>query len=101
MPRRVVSLGTDNSYPTTCKTTISGSTRNVTASTGKDGLLRLLDRDSKDTIYSVPFTNRLSAEGPITTAPARVCPGALGGQEWNGSAYYAKQNLLMVPATDW
>jgi alcohol dehydrogenase (cytochrome c) len=83
------------------KTTISGSTRNVIASTGKDGLLRLLDRDSKDTIYSVPFTNRLSAEGPMTTAPVRVCPGALGGQEWNGSAYYAKQNLLIVPATDW
>jgi alcohol dehydrogenase (cytochrome c) len=83
------------------KTTISGSTRNVIASTGKDGLLRLLDRDSKATIYSVPFTNRLNAEGPMTTAPVRVCPGALGGQEWNGSAYYAKQNLLIVPATDW
>ena len=23
------------------------------------------------------------------------------GQEWNGSAYYARQNLLIVPATDW
>jgi alcohol dehydrogenase (cytochrome c) len=83
------------------RTTITGSTRNVIASTGKDGLLRLLDRDSKDTIYSVPFTNRLNAEAPITTTPLRVCPGTLGGQEWNGSAYYAKQNLLIVPATDW
>jgi alcohol dehydrogenase (cytochrome c) len=83
------------------KTTISGSTRNVIASTGKDGLLRLLDRDSKDTIYSVPFTNRVNAEAAITRTPVRVCPGTLGGQEWNGSAYYAKQNLLIVPATDW
>src|ERR1700719_1671323 len=70
-------------------------------STGKDGLLRLLDRDSKDIIYSVPFTNRLNVEAPITTTPVRVCPGTLGGQEWNGSAYYAKQNMLVVPATDW
>jgi alcohol dehydrogenase (cytochrome c) len=31
----------------------------------------------------------------------RVCPGTLGGQEWNGSSYYAKQNMLIVPATDW
>ena len=31
----------------------------------------------------------------------RVCPGTLGGEEWNGSAYYAKQNMLIVPATDW
>ncbi|HXO84205.1 MAG TPA: PQQ-binding-like beta-propeller repeat protein, partial [Gemmatimonadales bacterium] len=38
---------------------------------------------------------------PMTTTPVRVCPGALGGQEWNGSAYYAKQDLLVVPATDW
>jgi alcohol dehydrogenase (cytochrome c) len=83
------------------KTTINGSPRSVIASTGKDGLLRLLDRDSKDIIYSVPFTNRLNVEAPITRAPVRVCPGTLGGQEWNGSAYYAKQNMLIVPATDW
>ena len=83
------------------KTTIDGSTRNVIASTGKDGLLRLLDRDSKEIIYSVPFTNRLNVKAPVTTTPVRVCPGTLGGQEWNGSAYYAKQNLLIVPATDW
>src|SRR5260370_16024164 len=37
----------------------------------------------------------------MTTRPVRVCPGTLGGQEWNGSAYYAKRNLLIVPATDW
>lgn len=28
-------------------------------------------------------------------------PGILGGEEWNGSAYYAKDSLLIVPATDW
>ena len=83
------------------RTIINGSARDVIASTGKDGLLRLLDRDSKDIIYSVPFTNRLNVEAPVTTTPVRVCPGTLGGQEWNGSAYYAKQNLLLVPATDW
>jgi alcohol dehydrogenase (cytochrome c) len=83
------------------KTSISGSTRNVIASTGKDGLLRLLDRDSKDLIYSVPFTERVNVEAPITTTPVRVCPGTLGGEEWNGSAYHAKQNLLIVPATNW
>jgi len=83
------------------KTTIDGSTRNVIASTGKDGLLRLLDRDTRDILYSVPFTNRLNVDAPITRAPVRVCPGTLGGQEWNGSAYYAKQNMLFVPATDW
>ncbi|HUE10240.1 MAG TPA: PQQ-binding-like beta-propeller repeat protein, partial [Steroidobacteraceae bacterium] len=83
------------------KTTSSGSIRSVIASTGKDGMLRLWDRDSKDMIYSVAFTNRVNAEAPVTRTPVRVCPGTLGGQEWNGSAYYAKQNMLIVPATDW
>jgi alcohol dehydrogenase (cytochrome c) len=83
------------------KAKINGPTRNVIASTGKDGLLRLLDRDSKNLIYTVPFANRLNVEAPITRTPVRVCPGTLGGQEWNGSSYYAKQNMLIVPATDW
>jgi len=83
------------------KTAISGSTKNVVASTGKDGLLRLLNRDSTDILYSVPFTNRVNVESAVTTTPVRVCPGTLGGQEWNGSAYSPKINLLVAPATDW
>jgi alcohol dehydrogenase (cytochrome c) len=73
----------------------------VVASTGKDGLLRLLDRNSTEILYSVPFTNRLNADAPVTTTPIRVCPGTLGGHEWSGSAYHAKLNLLVVPSTDW
>jgi alcohol dehydrogenase (cytochrome c) len=83
------------------KAKISGSTKNVVASTGKDGMLRLLDRDSTEILYSVPFTNRVNAEAPVTTTPVRVCPANLGGQEWNGSAYDIKLNLLVAPATDW
>ncbi len=37
----------------------------------------------------------------MTATPVRVCPGTLGGQEWNGNAYHAKLNLLVVPTTDW
>ena len=83
------------------RTTIGGTSHNVIASTGKDGLLRLVDRDSQDLLYSVPFTNRTNVDAPVTTTPVRVCPGTLGGEEWNGAAYYARHNLLIVPATDW
>jgi alcohol dehydrogenase (cytochrome c) len=83
------------------KVAINGSARSVIASTGKDGLLRLLDRESTDVIYSVPFATRLNTEAAITTTPMRVCPGTLGGEEWNGSAYDEKLNLLVVPTTDW
>lgn len=83
------------------KTAIGGSARNVVASTGKDGLLRLLDRDSTDIIYSVAFTSRANVDAPVTGKPVRVCPGILGGEEWNGSSYNERLNLLVVPATDW
>jgi alcohol dehydrogenase (cytochrome c) len=83
-------------------TTIIGrSARKVVASTGKDGMLRLLDRDSHDLLYGVPFTSRVNTEVPVTTTPVRVCPGTLGGEEWNGSAYDRQLNYLMVPSTDW
>jgi alcohol dehydrogenase (cytochrome c) len=83
------------------KAVISGSKRNVVASTGKDGILRLLDRDSTDILYGVPFTNRVNIDAAVTTTPVRVCPGTLGGEEWNGSSYDERLNLLVVPATDW
>ena len=65
------------------------------------GVLRNLRLNSAAFIYSVPFTNRVNIDVPLTTTPVRVCPGILGGEEWNGSAYYAKDSLLIVPATDW
>jgi alcohol dehydrogenase (cytochrome c) len=68
--------------------------------TGKDGLLRAVDADSHEIIYSKPFTTRLNAGDPITTVASRTCPGPLGGNEWNGAAYSAKLRVVFVPATD-
>jgi alcohol dehydrogenase (cytochrome c) len=79
----------------------SGQDRSVMAVTGKDGLLRLLDRDTQEVLYSVPFTTRQNSEGPIGKDFVHICPGTLGGHEWNGSAYDPKLNALFVPATDW
>jgi hypothetical protein len=31
----------------------------------------------------------------------RICPGLLGGHEWNGAAYSPRLQVLVVPATDW
>jgi alcohol dehydrogenase (cytochrome c) len=70
------------------------------ASTGKDGMLRVLDRDSHKILYSVPFTTRLNTETPLTNTPMRICPGTMGGNEWNSGGYNPKLNLLVVPAID-
>jgi alcohol dehydrogenase (cytochrome c) len=81
-------------------TTFSGQQRTVIALNGKTGVLRLLDRDAHEVLYGVPFTTRENAEGPLS-GNTHVCPGLLGGHEWNSAAYSPKLNRLFVPATDW
>lgn len=72
----------------------------VIASTGKDGVLRVVDRDSHKILYSVPFVTRINADAPVTTTSLRVCPGTLGGSEWNSAGYNPKLSLLIVPGND-
>ncbi len=82
-------------------TTVEGVRRNVIAASGKDGLLRLIDRDSHEVLYTVAFTTQENVDVPLTVEGTRSCPGLLGGQEWNGSAYSPRTNTLFVPAVDW
>ncbi len=77
----------------------SGS-RNLIASSGKDGILRVVDRDTHKIVYSVPFAMQLNGEKPLTTSPLKVCPGILGGDEWNSGGYSSKLSLIVVPAND-
>jgi alcohol dehydrogenase (cytochrome c) len=74
--------------------------RTAIASTGKDGVLRVVDRDSHKLLYSVPFVTRVNADAKTTNTPTRACPGPLGGSEWNSAAYDPALNLLVVPAND-
>jgi alcohol dehydrogenase (cytochrome c) len=76
------------------------NSRNLIATTGKDGVLRVLDRDTHKIVYGVPFTTRENVEAPISTTAVRVCPGTLGGDEWNGAAYSPKLSLIVVPSND-
>ncbi|HMF94911.1 MAG TPA: PQQ-binding-like beta-propeller repeat protein [Vicinamibacterales bacterium] len=82
-------------------TTINGATRHLVVTTGKDGVLRALDRETHGVLYETPVTTRENAETPVITTPTRACPGVLGGTEWNGPAYNPDTNLLYVPAVDW
>ena len=76
------------------------NSRTMIASSGKDGVLRVVDGDTHKVVYSVPFTTQLNSEVPLTTAPLKVCPGILGGDEWNSGAYSPKLGLLVMPAND-
>lgn len=82
-------------------TTIEGQMRRLVATAGKDGMLRVIDRDSRDVLYEAAVTTRENAEVPVGLAPIRACPGVLGGVEWNGPAYHPGVNMLYTPAVDW
>jgi alcohol dehydrogenase (cytochrome c) len=80
---------------------IKTGSRTLIATSGKDGVLRVLDRDSHKILYSAPFTTLLNQDVPLsTTTPVRVCPGHHGGNQWNGGAFSPKLNLLFVPSVD-
>jgi alcohol dehydrogenase (cytochrome c) len=82
-------------------TTINGAPRRLVATTGKDGMLRGLDRDTHNVLYETPVTTRENADTPVITTPLRACPGVLGGSQWNGPAYNPGANLLFAAAVDW
>jgi alcohol dehydrogenase (cytochrome c) len=77
------------------------ATRDVVAVSGKDGLLRLIDRRTHDELYQVPVTTRENVDASPTVEGVHRCPGLLGGMEWNGPAYDPNNNRLFVAAVDW
>jgi alcohol dehydrogenase (cytochrome c) len=81
--------------------TVDGRERNLLGTVGKDGVFRLLDRDSRERLWETPVTTIANAEAPVTSAGTYACPGVLGGVEWNGPAYNPSSNMLYTPAVDW
>jgi alcohol dehydrogenase (cytochrome c) len=78
-----------------------GKSRSLVAVAGKDGLLRVLDRTTRELMYEVAVTRRENASTPPTVDGVHVCPGALGGVQWNGPAFSPRTNMLYVPAVEW
>jgi alcohol dehydrogenase (cytochrome c) len=81
--------------------TVAGKNRKLVAVVGKDGLLHVLDRETKEHLYETPVTTRLNTDIPATTEGVRACPGVLGGVLWNGPAFNPRANMLYAAAIDW
>jgi alcohol dehydrogenase (cytochrome c) len=80
---------------------VNGKSRSLVAVTGKDGLLRVLDRATRELIYEVAVTRRENVTTPLTVDGVHVCPGTLGGVQWNGPAFSPRTNMLYVPSVEW
>jgi alcohol dehydrogenase (cytochrome c) len=81
--------------------TVKGKPRNLLTVSGKDGLLRMLDRDSHDVLYELPITTRTDFDKVPAVGGVHGCPGLLGGMEWNGPAYNPATRTLYVATVDW
>ena len=82
-------------------TQVKGTERRLVSVAGKDGLLQVLDRESREPMYQVAVTRRENVELPPTLEGVRACPGPLGGVQWNGPAFNPRTNTLYVASVDW
>ena len=80
---------------------IQGRDRRLVVASGKDGKLRILDRESHERLSETPVTTLLNTDAPMGKDWTRFCPGFWGGVEWNGPAYHPDLGLLFVPSVDW
>jgi alcohol dehydrogenase (cytochrome c) len=83
------------------RATAKGKVRDLVATTGKDGHLRVLDRETQERIFEAQVTTIENADAPVTKQGTRACPGIFGGVQWNGSTWHPQSNLLVTPAVDW
>lgn len=80
---------------------VGGHASSLVATVGKDGVMRVVDRNSREVVHKANITTVENSETPVTTKGVHACPGVLGGVEWNGPAYNPSTNMLYVGAVDW
>ncbi|MDP1858594.1 MAG: PQQ-binding-like beta-propeller repeat protein [Gemmatimonadaceae bacterium] len=83
------------------RATVRGKARNLVATAGKDGVLRVIDRESHERMFEATLTTITNTKAPVTTAGTHACPGVFGGVQWNGPTYHPGANMLVTPAVDW
>jgi alcohol dehydrogenase (cytochrome c) len=82
-------------------TVVGDARRPVVSVAGKDGILRAIDRDSRELIYEVPLTTLANADREPTIEGVHTCPGVLGGFEWSSPAFSPTMEMLIAPTVDW
>jgi alcohol dehydrogenase (cytochrome c) len=83
------------------RVTTGSESQAMVAVGGKDGLLRALDRDTREQVFEVSVTTRVDSHVAPTAQGVHVCPGILGGMQWSVPAFDPELNLLFAPAVDW
>jgi alcohol dehydrogenase (cytochrome c) len=80
---------------------ITDKRKQIVATSSKDGFIYGLDRATHKLIYKTAEVRTVNFDKQPTSAGVRICPGVLGGSEWNGPAFDQRDNLLITPMDDW
>ena len=67
----------------------------------KDGHLYLYDGASRALLARPAVSTIKNADAPFTTAGTHVCPGIMGGGQFNGPAFSPVSRQLFVSSVDW
>ena len=89
----------DHDWDATVVMLFDSDGKKLLATSGKQGILHVVDRDDGKLVFKLPVTTVLNRGVPLTAEGVRVCPGA--GVQWNGPAYSPSTKLLYVNAIDW
>ena len=78
----------------------AGNGIRMLAIAGKNGLVYGLARATHGLVFTTPGVHRAN-DGPYGKTPMLVCPGTLGGAQWNGAAYDPGTGMLYTGMVDW
>jgi alcohol dehydrogenase (cytochrome c) len=88
----------DLGTPPTLYRTADG--KDMVAVVGKEGVVVGIDRSTKTVVFRTPGTTIANA-GRVDDTLKLVCPGTLGGAQWNGAAYHPGFGMLFTGMADW
>ncbi len=75
--------------------------RDVAIVGGKDGYVYAIDRATHRLEFKSPVTTISNTGAPLTRDGVFVCPGDLGGMEWNGPSFDPSRDAIYVGSVDW
>lgn len=78
-----------------------GKGERIVAFGGKDGYLYGINRETKQRVFKTPVTTIAEPRVLPDGKTLELCPGILGGVEWNGPAYDRANHALVVGSVDW
>lgn len=89
----------DHDWDATNVSLFDAGGRKLVATSGKQGILHVIQRDNGKLVFKLPVTTLLNQDVQLTPEGVRVCPVA--GVQWNGAAHSPKTGLLYINAIDW